>query len=146
MFSCEYCEIFKNTYFEERLRTPASVLRIEVRNKYVTLNFLATSLKVVSATLRGSHQRCSVRIRVVTNFAKFTGKQLCQILFFNKVTGLRPATLFKNILWHRYFPVNFVKFLRIPFYRTPPDDCFSTFFLFWFVCLKETTCESRKNV
>ena len=100
----------------------------------------------MSATLRGSHQRCSVRIRVVRNFAKFTGKKLCQILFFNKVTGLRPATLFKKILWHRYFPVNFAKFLRTPFYRTPPDDCFCTFFLFWFVCLKETTCESRKNV
>ena len=26
MFSCEYCEIFKNTYFEEHLRTAASVL------------------------------------------------------------------------------------------------------------------------
>ena len=24
MFSCEYCEIFKNTYFEELLRTTAS--------------------------------------------------------------------------------------------------------------------------
>ena len=27
-------------------------------------------------------------------------------------TGLRPATLFKNRLWHRCFPVNFPKFLR----------------------------------
>ena len=25
MFSCEYCEIFKNIYFEEHLRTIASV-------------------------------------------------------------------------------------------------------------------------
>ena len=25
MFSCEYCEIFKNTYFEKHLRTTASV-------------------------------------------------------------------------------------------------------------------------
>ena len=24
VFSCEYCEIFKNTYFEERLRTSVS--------------------------------------------------------------------------------------------------------------------------
>ena len=28
--------------------------------------------------------------------------------------GLRPATLFKKRLWHRCFPVNFVKFLRTP--------------------------------
>ena len=26
MFSCEYCEIFKNTYFEEYLRTAAFLL------------------------------------------------------------------------------------------------------------------------
>ena len=33
---------------------------------------------------------------VLRNFAKFTGKHLCQSLFFNKVTGLRPATLLKR--------------------------------------------------
>ena len=27
------------------------------------------------------------------NFAKFTGKHLCQSLFFNKDAGLKPATL-----------------------------------------------------
>ena len=32
------------------------------------------------------------------NFAKFTGKHLCQSLFFNKVAGLRPATLLKKRL------------------------------------------------
>ena len=35
--------------------------------------------------------------------------------FFNKVAGLRPATLFKKRLCHRFFPVNFAKFLRTPF-------------------------------
>ena len=30
----------------------------------------------------------------------------------------------KETLWHRCFPVNFVKLLRTPFYRTPPGDCF----------------------
>ena len=33
---------------------------------------------------------------VLRNFAKFTGKHLCQSLFFNKVAGLRPATLLKK--------------------------------------------------
>ena len=37
-------------------------------------------------------------------------------LFFNKVAGLRPATLLKKRLWHRCFPVDFVKFLRTPFF------------------------------
>ena len=52
---------------------------------------------------------------VVRNFAKFTGKHLCQNLFFNKVAGLRAETLFKKRLWHRCFPVNFAKFLWTPF-------------------------------
>ena len=32
-----------------------------------------------------SHQRCSVKKGALRNFAKFTGKHLCQSLFFNKV-------------------------------------------------------------
>ena len=51
---------------------------------------------------------------VLKNFAKFTGRHLCQSLFFNKVAGLRSATLFKKRLWHRRLPVNFAKFLKKP--------------------------------
>ena len=47
---------------------------------------------------------------VLRNFAKFTGKYLCESLFFN-----RPATLLKKRLWNRCFLVNFAKFLRTPF-------------------------------
>ena len=54
---------------------------------------------------------------VLRSFTKFTGKHLCQSLFFNKVAGLRPATLLKKRLWHKCFPVNFVKFLRTPFFK-----------------------------
>ena len=53
---------------------------------------------------------------VLRKFAKITGKHLCQSLFFNKVVGLRRATLLKKRLWHRWFPVNFAKFLRTPFF------------------------------
>ena len=28
----------------------------------------------------------------------------------------KPATLLKNRLWHRWFPANFVKFLKTPFF------------------------------
>ena len=75
-------------------------------------------------TTRSSHQRCSVMKGILRNFAKFTGKHLCQGLFFNQVVGLGPAALLKKRLWHRCFPVNFAKFLRTPFYRILPDDCF----------------------
>ena len=49
-----------------------------------------------------------------TNFAKFIVKHLGQSFFFNKVAGLRPATLLKKILWHRCFSVTFVKSKRLP--------------------------------
>ena len=39
---------------------------------------------------------------------------MCQRDFFNKVAGLRPATLVKKSLWQRCSPVIFVKFLRTP--------------------------------
>ena len=32
--------------------------------------------------------RCSIKKGVLRNFAKFTGKHLCQSLFFNKVAEL----------------------------------------------------------
>ena len=46
---------------------------------------------------------------VLKNFAKFTGKHLRWSLFIIKF-----LTLFKT-LWRRSFPVNFAKFLKIPF-------------------------------
>ena len=58
---------------------------------------------------RSSYQRCSVTKVVLRNFAKFTGKHLCQCLM------CQPATLLKKRLWHRCFPVNFAKFLRTSF-------------------------------
>ena len=51
---------------------------------------------------------------VLRNFAKLTGKHLCQGLFFNNVAGMRPATLLKKKLWHRCFLVNLAKFPRTP--------------------------------
>ena len=69
----------------------------------------------VNWTYRSSHWRCSLRKGVLRNSAKFTGKHLCQSLFFNKVAGLRPATLLKKRLWHRCFPLNFAKLPRTPF-------------------------------
>ena len=64
---------------------------------------------------RSSHQRCSMKKGVLKNFTKFTGKHLCQSLFYNKFAGLSPATLIKKRLWHRCFPVSFVKLLITTF-------------------------------
>ena len=78
---------------------------------------LVTASVICTNTLEtngSSHRRCSVR-KGVRNFAKFTGKHLCQSLFFNKAEGLRPGTLLKKRLWHWCFPENFAKFLRTLF-------------------------------
>ena len=44
------------------------------------------TLKWVNAAVihRSSHRRCSIIKGVLRNFSKFTGKRLCQSLFFNK--------------------------------------------------------------
>ena len=64
---------------------------------------------------RSSRQEVFCKKGALRSFAKFTGKHVCQSLLFNIVASLRPATLLKKRLWHRCFPVNFVKFLRTPF-------------------------------
>ena len=49
--------------------------------------------------IRSSHQRCSIKIGVLKNFAKYTGKHLCQCLFLNKVADLffcEFCKIFKN--------------------------------------------------
>ena len=64
---------------------------------------------------RSSHRKWSAKQGVLRNFTKFTGKHLCQSLFFKIVAGLRAATLLKERLCHRYFLVNFAKVWRTPF-------------------------------
>ena len=67
---------------------------------------------------------------VLRNFANFTGKHLCQSLFFNKVAGPGPATLLKKRLQHRCFPVNFAKFLRHLFLQSTSSGCFYVYSFF----------------
>ena len=54
MLSSEFGEISKNTFFTEHFRTTASVFQL----------------------FRSSHRRFSMKIGVLENFAKFTGKHL----------------------------------------------------------------------
>ena len=64
---------------------------------------------------RSSHPEVFCRKGVFRNFAKFTRNHLRQSFIFDKVTGLRPATLLIIRLLHRCFPENFAKFLRTLF-------------------------------
>ena len=63
--------------------------------------------------------------KVFLEISKNSEENICaRVSFFNKVGDLKPAILFKKRLWHRCFPMNFVKFLRTPFLQTPLEYCF----------------------
>ena len=73
-----------------------------------------------SHIFRSSRLEVFCRKGVLRNFAKFIGKHLCQSFFFDKVAGLRSATLLKKRLWHRFFSCDFCEISKNTFfYRTP---------------------------
>ena len=64
-----------------------------------------------STKFKSSHRRCSLK-KVFLEISQNSQENTCATVhFFNKVAGL----LLKKRLWHRRFPVSFVKFLRTPF-------------------------------
>ena len=64
---------------------------------------------------RSSRQEVFYEKGVLRKFAKHR-KTPVRVSFLIKLqaSGLRPAALLKKRLWHRCFPVNFVKFLGTP--------------------------------
>ena len=80
--------------------------------------------QLILSDFRGIRPEVFCKKGFLRNFAKFAGKHLCQSLFFNKIAGLRPATLLKKSIWHRCLPLNFAKFLRTPFLKNTSDGCF----------------------
>ena len=61
--------------------------------------------------------------------------------------GLRPATLLKKRLWHKYFPVNFVKFLTIPFlHQTNIEKCTLLCVLIFIISLKLSKLMERSVI
>ena len=69
-------------------------------------------LKTIFINSEAVARRCSVKKMFL---------KVLQTLQENTCT--RISFLIKR-LWHRCFPVIFVKFLRTPFFRTPLDNCF----------------------
>ena len=60
-------------------------------------------LHSINFTFRSSRQKVFCKRSALGNFAKFTGKHLCQNLFFNKAAGLRKS--FKNTFFNKTAPV-----------------------------------------
>ena len=88
------------------------------------------------------------------NFVKFTGKHVCQGLFFIKLqaSSLKPATLLEKRLWHRCFLVNFTKLLRTPFYTEhlwwllPSDFSLSRIQIYFNLLFKKTLAGPSKHL
>ena len=79
---------------------------------------------IYSLICRSSHLEVLCKKGVLKYFAKFTGKHLCQSLFFNKVVGLRPATLLRKTL-AQMFSCEFCKVFKNTFFlQNTYDDCF----------------------
>ena len=103
VFSCESWKNFQNPFFAEHF----GLLLLSTLRNFSRKTELPR--KFTEAVARS----CSVKNVFLKSFAKFTGKHLCHSLLFNKVAGPRPANLLNKRLQHRYFPLNFGKFLRL---------------------------------
>ena len=87
--------------------------------KVVTLNLAKHSKKTRRfLTNRSSRPEVFCKNCVLKNFTKLPGMHLYQSLSLIK---LQISNFIKKRLWHRYFPVNFAKFLRTQcLYRMHP--------------------------
>ena len=74
------------------------------------------NLEDVVSKYRSSHQRWSIIKSVLQNFAKLTEKHLCQCLFFNKVAGLKTATLIKKETLAQVFSCEFSEIFKNVFF------------------------------
>ena len=78
---------------------------------------------------RSSRPEVFCKKGALKNFTTFTGKYLCQSLFFNKVAGLRPATLLKRVpgtgVSRKFCEI----FKNTYFCRTPPVAAFEILWL-----------------
>ena len=93
MFSCEFCEISKNIFSTEHLRTTISETWCDCCCEFL----LSHPVKVIQK----QPPEVFYKKGILENIGKVTEKRLCWSLFFNTVPGWRL--------------VNLSKFLRTPF-------------------------------
>ena len=77
-----------------------TIVKLKQRIFEITSTWVTTRHRILSAFL-AECQKCSMKKSVLKNFAKFTGKHLCQSLFFNQVGGL-SLSIFLWILRNFY--------------------------------------------
>ena len=97
-----------------------------MNGKSLTLNLFQLLLSVIIILLslsaknvtsfercRRSHQTCSIKKGVIRNYTNSQENTWDRVSFLIKLQA-SPVILLKKRLCHRYFPVNFAKFLRTP--------------------------------
>ena len=79
-------------------------MSVKTRNNFTSRKQIKKDL-----VLRCSRAKVFYKKGVLRTFEKFTGKHLCQSLFFNKVAGPRPAALSKKETLAQVFSCEFCK-------------------------------------
>ena len=69
-----------------------------------------------SLNFRSCHRRSCIKKGVHKYFVKLTWKYLCRSLSFNRVTGLRPATLLKKRHQHSCFRMKAFKIFKTSYF------------------------------
>ena len=76
---------------------------------------------------RSSHQICSIKKRIFNIFLNSQENTCVGVPFLIKLqASLQAFSFIKKRLQHRFFPVDFAKFLKASFKKNPPDDYFYT--------------------
>ena len=101
--------MYKEIVNKRRKRT--SFRDVDV-NKTLSKSLQFNFYVVLQPATRSSRSQMFFKIGVLKGFSKFIGKHLYQSLSFNKVVGVKPATLLKKRLWGRCFSVNIAKCLE----------------------------------
>ena len=104
---------------------------------------------------RSSQRRCSVRKSFLGNFAKFTGKHLCQSLFLNKVArNFSKNTFFTEHLWstasglavqpHLVFQCAFSSKVDVNFVLKMYEWSLIKVWNIWWVCSLWRSCKQQR--
>ena len=87
------------------------------------INIFILEKRQKKESIRSSPSQMLFKLSVFKKSCKIYRKTPEPVSFIEKLQ-VSPGTLSKKILRHRCSRVNSAKFLRTPFNRTPPDNCF----------------------
>ena len=102
VFSCEFCEISKNTFFYRTHPVTASISLLksilQVVSRISTIKKLLRKTQDSQVNTRSSccHSKVFCQKGVIKNLAKFAEKHICRSLVFNNVEDWKPETVRSN--------------------------------------------------